>query len=448
MATSRGVNLLFQLKTIQLSSLFNVSSKSLHLCSKCSVSRVRKSASLLSPLATGLSSTLAPACSFHTSHSLTKHDYYQLLNVARNASPKEIKKAYYKLAKEYHPDTNKNDPNAARKFQEVSEAYEVLSDETKRQEYDQWGTTSEQMNRSGQGGMGGGNWNFDDNINPEELFRKIFGEANFNHGAFGENLRETDYHANKHGFAGAEEIILNLTFAQAARGVVKEALINVVDTCVLCKGSRCMPGSKAGPCTWCNGTGMQTVSNGPFVMRSTCRYCKGTGKYIKFPCTECDGNGISIQRRKVKIPVPAGVDNGHVLRITVPNREVFATVRIEKNNYFKRDGVNVHTEATISVSQAALGGTVRVQGVYEDQTIQVAPLTSSHTTIRLKGMGIKKLEQSGSGDHFVTLKIGMPKKLSDKQQSLIQEYAETEVDTPGTIFGIDIKERKAGSGGN
>lgn len=146
-------------------------------------------------------------------------------------------------------------------------------------------------------------------------------------------------------------------------------------------------------------------------MRSTCRYCKGTGKYIKFPCSECDANGVSIQRKKVRIPVPAGkrfrnyiqncsicavilfisvtylsvsflgVDNGHVLRITVPNREVFATVRIEKNNYFKREGINVYTEATISVSQAALGGTVRVQGVYEDQTIQVLFMLNKLTNL-------------------------------------------------------------------
>ncbi|KAJ1528871.1 hypothetical protein ONE63_007242 [Megalurothrips usitatus] len=449
MATTRGASLLFQLRAIPSSSAVNVCTKSIHLCSKCGVSGLRKRPSLLSPLAAGPPSTLVPSCSFHSSPVfLKKLDYYQLLGVARNASSKDIKKAYYQLAKRYHPDTNKNDPNAAKKFQEVSEAYEVLSDDTKRREYDQWGTTSEQMGRSGQG-ADFGSWNFESDINPEELFRKIFGDAGFHPGAFGERLKETDYMANKHGYSAAEEIILNLTFAQAAKGIVKEAVINVVDTCPLCKGSRCAPGTKAGPCTWCNGSGMETVSNGPFVMRSTCRGCKGTGKFIKYPCPDCDAKGISIQRRKISIPVPAGVDNGHVLRIRVPNREVFATVKIEKSRYFRREGANVYTEATISLAQAALGGTLIVQGVYENQTIQVQPLTSSHTTIRLKGMGIKRLEGSGSGDHFVTLKIGMPSRLSSKQQELIQEYAETETDTPGTIYGIDVKsERKAGSGGN
>ncbi|XP_026283925.1 protein tumorous imaginal discs, mitochondrial isoform X2 [Frankliniella occidentalis] len=448
MATTRGVSLLFQRKTVQLSSAINGSSKSFHICYNCDVSKLRKVPPLLSSLATGMNSILATSCSFHNSPCLFKQDYYQVLGVARNSSPKDIKKAYYQLAKKYHPDTNKNDPKAASKFQQVSEAYEVLSDETKRQEYDQWGTTSEQMGRRGQT-ADFKNWNFESDLNPEELFRKIFGEAGFNPGAFGEKLHETDHMANKHGYAAAEEIILNLTFHQAAMGVVKEAVINVVDTCGLCKGSRCQPGTIAGPCTWCNGSGMETISNGPFVMRSTCRGCKGTGKYIKFPCPECDAKGIAIQKRKISIPVPAGVDNGYVLRIQVPNREVFATVRIEKSKYFKREGANVHTDATISLSQAVLGGTIQIQGVRENQTVQVAPLTSSHTVIRLKGAGIKKLEGTGFGDHFVTLKIGMPSRLTNEQQSLIQDYAETETNTPGTIYGMDMKTkgRKESGGG-
>ncbi|KAK3922939.1 Protein tumorous imaginal discs, mitochondrial [Frankliniella fusca] len=448
MTTTKGVSILFQRKILQLSSVFKDTAKSLHLLCKCDVLKSRKVLPLLSPLVSGSTSILATSCSFHSSSHLLKQDYYQVLGVARNSSAKEIKKAYYHLAKKYHPDTNKNDPNAPRKFQQVSEAYEVLSDETKRQEYDQWGTTMEQMNRSGQS-TDFNSWNFESDLNPEELFRKIFGEAGFNPRGFGEKLHETDHTANKQGYGAAEEIILNLTFHQAARGVVKEAVINVIDTCDLCKGTRCLPGTKPGPCTWCNGSGMETISNGPFVMRSSCRGCKGSGKYIKFPCTECDAVGICIQKKKISIPVPAGVDNGHVLRIQVPNREVFATVRIENSRYFRREGANVYTDATISLSQAALGGTIHIQGVNENQTVQVAPLTSSHTVIRLKGAGIKKLEGAGYGDHFVTLKIGMPRQLSNRQQSLIQDYAETETDTPGTIFGIDVKDnkRKEESGG-
>lgn len=445
MATTRGASLLFQLRNAQVI----VPSKALHFCCKCEVPRIRSIHPFLSASLPGASLlTVVPSTYFHTSPFVLKEDYYQLLGVARNASAKEIKKAYYQLAKRYHPDTNKNDPNAAKKFQEVSEAYEVLSDDNKRREYDQWGTTSEQMGRKGHTSADFKSWNFEADLNPEELFRKIFGEAGFGASAFGETLKETDYTENKQGFAAAEEVILNLTFSQAVRGIVKEAVINVVDKCPKCKGTRCMPGTKPGRCTWCNGSGMETISTGPFVMRSSCRGCKGSGQWIKFPCDECDAKGICIQKRKISIPVPAGVDNGHVLRIQVPNREVFATVRIEKSAYFTRKGADVYTEATISLSQAVLGGTVRIQGVYEDQTIQISPLTSSHTTVRLKGMGIKRLQGSGNGDHHVTLKIGMPSHLSSKQQALIQEYAETESYTKGTIFGVDMKkEREAGSGG-
>lgn len=213
-----------------------------------------------------------------TGRTLQKKDYYSILGVAKNSSPKEIKKAYYQLAKKYHPDTNKDDPDASRKFQEVSEAYEVLSDDTKRREYDTFGQTSEQMGRAGGGGHPGAghgpqgfsqNWQFRSTIDPEELFRKIFGDGGFKAGGF------DDFSDSRFGFGGAQEVMMGLTFAQAARGVNKDIDVNVVDTCPKCTGSRCEPGTKPGKCQYCNGTGMETISTGPFVMRSTCRYCQG-----------------------------------------------------------------------------------------------------------------------------------------------------------------------------
>lgn len=303
-----------------------------------------------------------------------KKTYYDILGVARNASSKDIKKSYYELAKKYHPDTNKDDPDSSKKFQEVSEAYEVLSDDVKRKEYDTYGQTSEQMGRQGGGfhpGAGHGpqgfsqQWQYRSTIDPEELFRKIFGDAGFR-GGF------EDFSESQFGFGGAQELHMTLTFAQAARGVNKDVDINVVDTCLKCRGSRCEPGTKPGRCQYCNGTGMETISTGPFVMRSTCRYCQGTRVYIKYPCNECDGKGQTVQRRKVTVPVPAGIEDGQTVRMNVGNKEVFITFKVEKSNYFKRDGADVHTDAEISLSQALLGGTIRVQGVYEDQTIQVS----------------------------------------------------------------------------
>ncbi|XP_055534639.1 protein tumorous imaginal discs, mitochondrial-like isoform X2 [Wyeomyia smithii] len=385
----------------------------------------------------GRGGTRVQTRSISTSGALLRTDYYSTLGVAKNASAKEIKKAYYQLAKKYHPDTNKNDPDAGRKFQEVSEAYEVLSDDTKRREYDTFGQTSEQMGRSG-GAAGHGpqgfsqNWQFRSTIDPEELFRKIFGDGGFKAGF-------EDFSDSRYGFGGAQEVMMNLTFAQAARGVNKDIDVNVVDTCPKCTGSRCEPGTKPGKCQYCNGTGMETISTGPFVMRSTCRYCQGTRMYIKYPCLECGGKGQTVQRKRVTVPVPPGVEDGQTVRMSVGNKELFITFNVEKSRYFRREGADVHTEANISLSQALLGGTIRVQGVYEDQTIQIVPGTSSHTRICLKGKGLKRVNSYGTGDHHVHLKIQIPAKLNNKQKALIQAYAELEEDTPGQIMGVTHK---------
>nr|XP_017003065.2 protein tumorous imaginal discs, mitochondrial isoform X1 [Drosophila takahashii] len=387
----------------------------------------------------------------HTTRRLLAKDYYTTLGVAKNANGKDIKKAYYQLAKKYHPDTNKEDPDAGRKFQEVSEAYEVLSDEQKRREYDTYGQTAENMGRQGGGFPGGGgggfgpegfsqNWQFRSTIDPEELFRKIFGEGN--------NFRTNsfdDFADSKFGFGQAQEMVMDLTFAQAARGVNKDVNVNVVDQCPKCAGSKCEPGTKPGRCQYCNGTGFETVSTGPFVMRSTCRYCQGTRQHIKYPCSECEGKGRTVQRRKVTVPVPAGIENGQTVRMQVGSKELFVTFRVERSDYFRREGADVHTDAAISLAQSVLGGTVRVQGVYEDQWINVEPGTSSHHKIRLRGKGLKRVNAHGHGDHYVHIKIAVPsgRKLDKQRLALIEAYAELEEDTPGQIHGIT--NRKDGS---
>ncbi|KAH8297125.1 hypothetical protein KR044_005194, partial [Drosophila immigrans] len=388
--------------------------------------------------------------SIYTTSQLHAKDYYTTLGVAKNANAKDIKKAYYQLAKKYHPDTNKDDPDASKKFQEVSEAYEVLSDDQKRREYDTYGQTTEHMNRQGGGGgagFGGAgpfgpdgfsqNWQFRSTIDPEELFRKIFGEGNFRTNNF------DDFADSKFGFGQAQELVMDLSFAQAARGVNKDVNINVVDQCPKCAGSKCEPGTKPGRCQYCNGTGFETISTGPFVMRSTCRYCQGTRQYIKYPCAECDGKGKTVQRRKVTVPVPAGIENGQTVRMQVGSKELFVTFRVERSDYFRRDGADVHTDTPISLSQAVLGGTVRVQGVYEDQWINIEPGTSSHRKIALRGKGLKRVNAHGHGDHYIHIKIDIPKKLSKEQRALLEAYAELEEDTPGQIHGM--AQRKDGS---
>ncbi|KAK9509065.1 hypothetical protein O3M35_006464 [Rhynocoris fuscipes] len=393
-----------------------------------------------------LASSVVSARKFHTSNSLfARRDYYEVLGLTRNCSAKDVKKAYYQLAKKYHPDTNKNDPNAAKKFQEVSEAYEVLSDDTKRKQYDQWGATSEQM---GMGGgrtsaqdMGGFSWQYRATIDPQELFRKIFGDSPFTNKTFEEEFAESRF-----GFGGSEEVIMKLTFSQAARGVNKDIYVNVVETCPKCQGNRSEPGTRPIRCTYCNGSGYETISTGPFVMKSTCRYCGGTRMLIKFPCTECEGKGSTVQRKKVTVPVPAGVEDGQTVRMLVGQKELFITFQVEKSDYFRRDEADVHTDAEISLSQALLGGTIKIQGVYEDHFIQISPGTSSHTRIRLSGKGLKRPTGSGTGDHYVHIKIAIPKKLTEKQKELVKAYALLEQGTPGSIRGMNNNNNTASSG--
>lgn len=336
--------------------------------------------------------TLPFARHISSTSNLYASDYYQTLGIARNASAKDIKKAYYNLAKKYHPDVNKNNPDAAKKFQEASEAYEVLSDDQKRAEYDSFGTqqsTSSGFNQqnpfSQQGRQGNFRWEYKTNVNPEELFRNIFGE--FAKG-FGESSRSRrggfspfeDF--SPFGFGGAEEATVQVTFEQAAKGVNKE--IEII---------------------------------------------------------QASGNFRSprVEKRRVTVPIPAGIEDGQTLRMSVGgNSEIFITVRVEPSEYFRREGYDVHTDANISLSQALLGGIIRIQGLYEDLNVRITAGTSSHSVLTLADRGFKRLDAfQGHGDHYVHLKIKVPTNLTLEQKDIIKDFAYLEKDTPGTISGID-----------
>ncbi|KAM7290897.1 protein tumorous imaginal discs, mitochondrial, partial [Ixodes scapularis] len=205
----------------------------------------------------------------------------------------------------------------------------ILSDDSKRQQYDQWGTTSDFPGGAGAGAGAGagsqGTWGpggFHSTIDPEELFRKIFGDLGSRTG-----FSDFDFSESQFGFGGAQEVILNLTFQQAARGVNKDVNVNVVDTCPRCQGSRSEPGSRAVRCPYCNGSGMETISTGPFVMRSTCRHCHGSRMHIQHPCQQCHAKGTTVQRKMVTVPVPAGVEDGQTVRMQVGKKELFVTFK-------------------------------------------------------------------------------------------------------------------------
>uniref|UniRef100_A0A8C1F7M2 DnaJ homolog subfamily A member 3, mitochondrial n=1 Tax=Cyprinus carpio carpio TaxID=630221 RepID=A0A8C1F7M2_CYPCA len=362
--------------------------------------------------------------SFHTSSPAAKQDFYQILGVPRAATQKEIKKAYYQMAKKYHPDTNKEDPQAKEKFAQLAEAYEVLSDEVKRKQYDTYGSAGFDAGQAGAGHQqywGGGS-----SIDPEELFRKIFGEFSGARG-FG------DFSAI---FDQPQEYVMELTFAQAAKGVNKELTVNIEDACQRCGGRGHEPGSKVQHCGSCNGTGMETVNTGPFVMRSTCRRCGGRGSVITSPCTACRGTGQTKQRRTVTVPVPAGIEDGQTVRMPVGKKEIFITFRVQKSPIFRRDGADIHSDVMISVAQAILGGTVRAQGLYETINLSIPVGVQADQRIRLSGKGIPRVSGYGYGDHYVHIKIKIPKMLTDRQRALMRSYAEDETDVEGSVNGV------------
>ncbi|GAB1299960.1 DnaJ homolog subfamily A member 3, mitochondrial [Apodemus speciosus] len=371
--------------------------------------------------------------SFHTSASLAKDDYYQILGVPRNASQKDIKKAYYQLAKKYHPDTNKDDPKAKEKFSQLAEAYEVLSDEVKRKQYDAYGSAGFDPGASS---SGQGYWRGGPSVDPEELFRKIFGE--FSSSPFGDFQNVFDQ--PQEGFS----YIMELTFNQAAKGVNKEFTVNIMDTCERCDGKGNEPGTKVQHCHYCGGSGMETINTGPFVMRSTCRRCGGRGSIITNPCVVCRGAGQAKQKKRVTIPVPAGVEDGQTVRMPVGKREIFVTFRlwrtstspVQKSPVFRRDGADIHSDLFISIAQAILGGTAKAQGLYETINVTIPAGIQTDQKIRLTGKGIPRINSYGYGDHYIHIKIRVPKRLSSRQQNLILSYAEDETDVEGTVNGV------------
>uniref|UniRef100_A0A8C6ZIW5 DnaJ heat shock protein family (Hsp40) member A3 n=1 Tax=Nothoprocta perdicaria TaxID=30464 RepID=A0A8C6ZIW5_NOTPE len=313
-----------------------------------------------------------PAAAFHSSAAArAKEDYYQVLGVPRSASQKDIKKAYYQLAKKYHPDTNKDDPKAKEKFSQLAEAYEVLSDEAKRKQYDAYGTAGFD---AGTAGTGRQYWSSGPSIDPEELFRKIFGE--FSGSSFGD---------------------FQSVFDQPQE---------------------------------------ETINTGPFVMRSTCRRCGGRGSVVTTPCLLCRGTGQTKQKKTVMVPVPAGVEDGQTVRMPVGKKEIFITFRVQKSSVFRRNGADIHSDLLISVAQAVLGGTARCQGLYETINITIPPGIQPDQKIRMSGKGIPKVNSYGYGDHYIHIKIKVPQRLTDRQRALMMSYAEDEADVEGTVNGV------------
>jgi len=356
-----------------------------------------------------------------------KRDYYEVLGVSRSASDDEIKKAYRKLAKKYHPDLNPGDAEAEKNFKEVNEAYEVLSDSNKKARYDQFGHAGVDPNY-GAGGYGGG---FDGGFDFGDL-GDIFGS--FFGGGFGGGR------AQRNGPQRGESIRVGLTisFEEAAFGCEKEVQVDRVEACDTCRGSGAAAGTSPETCSNCGGSGQvqqrRQTPMGVFATTGPCPKCGGKGRIIKNPCTKCGGSGQLRQRKTIKVSVPAGIDNGQIISLRGqgnagrnggPAGDLQIVVTVRPHQLFRREGTDVYCDAPITFTQAVLGGEMEIPTIDGKVKYDIPEGTQAGTTFRLRGKGIPNVNGRGRGDQYVTVYIETPRNLNREQKEALRKFSET-----------------------
>ena len=360
-----------------------------------------------------------------------KRDYYEVLGVSRSASEDEIKKAYRKLAKQYHPDLNPGNAEAEQKFKEVNEAYEVLSDSNKKARYDQFGFAGVDPNYGAGAGGGGGFGGFTDFDFGDlgDIFGSFFG------GGFGGSTR-----SNRSGPQRGESIRVGVTvsFEEAAFGCEKEVTVDRVDQCPTCKGSGCESGTTPEVCSQCGGTGTvqqrRQTPMGVFATTTTCPKCGGRGKIIHSPCKDCGGTGQQRKRRTIQVNIPAGIDNGQTISLRGqgsagrnggPAGDLLITVTVRPHPLFRREGNDVLCEAPITFTQAVLGGEMEIPTIDGKVKYDIPEGTQTGTTFRLRGKGIPNLNGRGRGDQYVTVYIETPRNLSREQKEALKKFSQS-----------------------
>lgn len=353
-----------------------------------------------------------------------KRDYYEVLDVGRNATEEEIKRAYRKLAVKFHPDKNPDDPHAEEKFKELGEAYDVLMDSDKRAAYDRFGHAA-----FAQGGVGFGRGGFHD---PFDIFREVFGE-----GGFGGGIFETFF-----GGAGARtedrqrgsdlRYDMQIKLEEAAFGAEKEIEIEKLETCDKCHGSGAEPSSRTISCPTCNGRGQVISSRGFFHISQTCPRCRGAGEVIEKPCHQCRGEGRVEKLSRIKLKIPAGVGDGSQLR-SLHNGEagirggaqgdLYVVIHIKEHEVFQRDGDNLYCEVPIPFSLAALGGHVDVPTLQGKADLKVPAGTQSGQIFKLRGKGITNINGRDRGDLLARLIVEVPSHLNAEQRRVLEEFA-------------------------
>lgn len=364
---------------------------------------------------------------------MSKRDYYEVLGVSKTATQDELKKAYRKLARKYHPDLNKDNPEAAEKFKECNEAYSVLSDEQKRAQYDQFGPEAFENGGMGGGPGAGGFGGFGGfgGSGMEDIFDMFFGGQ-------GRGGRSNNAGPQR----GADlRYDMEITFEEAAFGVEKEISLKRAERCEHCHGEGAEPGSKVETCPECHGSGYvrftQNTMFGQMVNERPCSRCHGEGKIISNPCKECGGSGTVKKTKKLKVKIPAGVDNGSRLRVGGegevglkggPSGDLYVYLYVKPHKFFERDGTTVLCEVPINIVQATLGAEIKVPTLDGQVTMKVPEGTQPGKVMRLKGKGIPSLRGGGRGDQLVRMKVVVPTKLNDKQKDALQKFADISKD--------------------
>ena len=368
----------------------------------------------------------------------SKRDYYEVLGVPKTADDATIKKAYRTLAKKYHPDANPGDAEAEKKFKEASEAYSILSDPEKRRQYDQFGHAA--FEGGGAGGFGGFDFNSADF---GDIFGDIFGDF------FGGGRRRG---ANNGPMKGANiRTSVRITFEEAVFGVSKEIELTLKDECATCHGTGAKPGTSPETCTKCGGKGQVVFTQQSFfgTVRNvqSCPECNGTGKVIKEKCADCHGTGYIANRKKIQVSIPAGIDNGQSVRIRDkgepgtnggPRGDLLVEVIVARHPIFQRQDYNIFSTVPISFAVAALGGDVVVDTVDGKVIYEVKPGTQTDTKVRLKGKGVPSLRNKEvRGDHYVTLVVQTPEKLSGEAKELLKQFDALTGDSLNAAKNID-----------